>query len=116
MNINYFKAIVLSVFLILPFSINAQESQSDSRLTDSECRSLSDLAGSIMKSRQSGVPMTRAMGITDDIELPSFKELVRSFVIQAYKEPHYQSEKYKQRAIVSFSDNIYLECLNFVGD
>lgn len=113
MNVNYFKAVALVFLLGFSFSSTAQENISGG-LTDGECRALSDLAEAIMKNRQAGVAMTRAMEVTDGIEIEYLRKLVRGFVIEAYKEPHYQTESYKQRAITNFSDVVYLECLDFV--
>lgn len=117
----YFVAVMSIIFAIsfLPqFNPNSTTSTPSSTPGQEEslentCHLIAGLSSEIMRARQSGVPMTDAMNVVNDIEIEQVKKLTRSIVIQAYKENIWSTEKYKQRAINEFSNSLYLECLEY---
>lgn len=69
------------------------------------CKTYSDLAETVMKARQAGVSMSRAMEVVSD------DPAVRELVIMAYDEPRMSVEKNQQRSIEDFRDSAYLACI-----
>ena len=69
------------------------------------CEQLGGTAELIMKHRQANKPMNQIMTIVKQ-HAPALSVLV----IQAYKEPLYSSESYKQKAIAEFRNDIELIC------
>jgi hypothetical protein len=63
------------------------------------------LARVIMQARQTGTSMEQSMAIAKS------DPLIRSLVVQAYTEPHYQTEAAKERAAGDFADAAMLACL-----
>lgn len=90
--------LLLATLLLMPLMAHA-----------GTCEELSDLSGSIMKARQSGVSMQKAMAIAGD------DKYTRSKVIQAYEHSRFQTDEYQMRAISDFSDKAYLECIRSLG-
>lgn len=72
------------------------------------CAALGTLAASIMKGRQSGVPMSNMMAIARKNE--QIGSLVSAMVIAAYETPQFSGEKYRQRKVVEFQNDVMLEC------
>jgi len=64
--------------------------------TEDPCPMLGELAASIMENRQVGTPISDMMAVAPD------NDLVTSIVLQAYQEPRYSTEEYRQRAVDDF--------------
>lgn len=77
---------------------------------DSLCVSHGDLAGNVMKARQSGVSIERALEIAAGAEQP-FADIARKMVIKAYKHPRYATPAYMEKAISEFRNDYTVNCL-----
>ena len=94
------KKLLLAVALLTATSAQA--------LTHKECTSIGGLAKSVMDSRQSGVTISELLSL----EFPSeTADLVKAMAIDAYKEPHYSTEAYKNTSIVDFENEWYILCI-----
>ncbi len=71
------------------------------------CTLEADVAGLIMEARQYGIPMSKVMSQVND----NFKP----YVIIAYKDIKWSSEKRKQNSIGEMSSNAYLKCYESYG-
>lgn len=71
------------------------------------CTIIGNLSESIMKARQNGVSMS------DIMNMPSATSLGKAMTIDAFKEPRYSTEEFKQRAITDFRANWELACYEF---
>ena len=98
------KKLVLGVFFGAMFAMTNANSTD---LTIEDCASLSKTATSIMKARQSGVPLV-------DIIAISKSKLHKQMVVSAYKEPAFSTDKYKNKAVAEFSNSWMLSCVNLV--
>lgn len=96
--------LLFATLLIMPLVANA-----------GTCESLSDLSGSIMKARQAGVSMQKAMAIANDGNKEALNNYTRLQVIKAYDSPRFTTDDYQMRAISDFSDEAYLECVKVVN-
>jgi len=67
------------------------------------CEQVEKLAGTIMKARQNGTPMSRLIKKADS-------EGIKQLIVMAYEQPRFASEKYQKRAIEKFKNKVYLEC------
>lgn len=77
-------------------------------ITHEVCKELSFLSGTIMESRQEGVPMYDLMEIANqNPQLPIVKELV----ILAFEQPRYSVKSNQQDAVSEFQNEVYLECI-----
>ena len=74
---------------------------------DARCAQLAELAESIMRARQRGVPLARQMEIARENGI----DARRSIIIMAYEEPHYSTPSIQERVIGDFRDEIHLACL-----
>ncbi len=86
--------------LITLFSATSHASNDD--YVHEICSLESDVAGLIMEARQYGVPMPKVMSQVSD----SFKH----YVVSAYKDPRWSTEKRKQSSMGEASSNAYLRC------
>lgn len=77
---------------------------------DSACNALATLAKSIMGSRQSGMPMTKAIGLINS-ENKEVADVTRKLVIAAYEEPAWNNKALQQKATTDFQNRIYLPCI-----
>jgi len=69
------------------------------------CGPVADLAKTIMKARQSGMSIVKAMEIAGD------DKGVQAIVRLAYMEPRYSSELYRESAATDFETEVYLICI-----
>lgn len=69
------------------------------------CGPVADLAKAVMKARQSGMSVVKAMEIAKD------DKGVQAIVRLAYMEPRYSSELYRENAATDFETEVYLICI-----
>lgn len=69
------------------------------------CGPVASLANTIMKARQSGMSIVKAMEIAGD------DKGVQAIVRLAYMEPRYSSDLYRENAATDFETEIYLICI-----
>jgi hypothetical protein len=68
------------------------------------CKGFSELAGAIMKGRQEGVSMAKAMEISES-------ETTQQIIVLAYERPRMQTEENKARYVDDFGNDVYLQCV-----
>lgn len=71
------------------------------------CGKFSELAGAIMKGRQNGVLMTKALEMAG----PSVGPKIMDIIEGAYSKPRYSSEEYRAAAVIDYSNEVMSECL-----
>ena len=98
------KTIIASIAFALAFAANAETQATDP--VQRACESRGELAASIMRSRQNGVPLSSLMS------LPSVQnnQLVQMMIQVAYGEPRYQTPAMQQRSIEDFRNEAELAC------
>lgn len=96
-----FVAVVIGLWAAMPVSAIAAEDWT------AKCKSVSELAQTIMKSRQAGVSMSSLIDMEID---PGIRALVTNMVMEAYDSPRYNTEDIKQQTISDFRDEWYLKC------
>lgn len=69
------------------------------------CGPVASLANTIMKARQSGMSIVKAMEIAGD------DKGVQAIVRLAYMEPRYSSDLYRENAATEFETEVYLICI-----
>lgn len=77
------------------------------------CGDIANLAGTIMKVRQQGIPIHTIMdklesNFTGD---PKLLEVVQIMLEHAYKTPQYRNPSVQRQAITDFQNTYYLECV-----
>lgn len=96
------KAIILGMALaILP--VAAEETKKED-----VCATIGELADSIMKARQIGVPMSKAMTVAKDTDW------LQEMVIKAYEQPAYQSDGMQKKAVSDFVNDYLVVCYKAV--
>lgn len=96
------KIILLACLLTL--NINAETTTKNKY---SICDDISSLAKAIMINRQSGVSMSKMMGV-------AISPLALSIIKMAFSEP--RLEYLKEDIAVNFSNKIHLECVTQIDD
>ena len=97
------KAILILLLLATPATLAAAETIHE------RCTAVSQLAEQTMRNRQDGVPIVKMMETSQD-ETPLGK-LTRAIILDAYKRPKFRTKSYQVEAATSFSNDIYLECI-----
>jgi len=85
-------------------SSETQSERPDRREIAEQCRRYEEFAETLMQGRQAGVPMSTALGTTDN-------ELLNHLVVSAYEKPRYGTENMQQREVEDFRNEVYLECI-----
>lgn len=76
------------------------------------CLWVSNLAESIMKSRQNEAPMAKVMGVFSGGDAPDeIKKVMKDMVIDAYESPAFSSDANKAKAVAQFQNEMYLACV-----
>ena len=81
----------------------AESAQRDQAL----CTTLGEFAGSIMESRQVGIPLSKML---EAVAEGGKDTLSRSLILAAYDTPRYNGATYRQRAIDEFRNDIEIRC------
>lgn len=74
------------------------------------CEQFGELAESIMKSRQTGVPLSSLMNVIKDTPETDGNEIFRNMIVMAYDEPRYSSDNMQRRAIEDYRNLWELGC------
>lgn len=67
------------------------------------CKQIESMASVVMKARQYNVPASKMMELAEN-------ELRVAMIEEAFSEPLYSSEEYKQKAIQGFANKYYMQC------
>lgn len=85
-------------------------------LTDEECSRAAHLAASIMGARQKGASLDSALKVlSDHIKDPAAADAGKKLILEAYKQPRFNTEENQQRAVDDFRDDVHLACLTGSG-
>lgn len=72
------------------------------------CGIMGELAEAIMAIRQSGTPMSKAMGIASADE--TFSSVATKLIVAAYDTPQYRTEANQKDAAARFRNDFEVEC------
>jgi len=98
------RAIVLVCLLGLTGFAHAGDDKPKKSMVDDPCRVVADIAGNVMRMRQSGLPITEAMDGAGD------SKIVQLLVMQAYEMPKFSRSENREESAVEFSNRSYLDC------
>jgi len=79
------------------------------------CSSYKVMAVTIMTNRQNEVDMSAMIEIAMNGD-PIIQDLTVTLIVEAYEEPSYSSESYKEKAISEFANKVYLGCFKTFKD
>ena len=105
----FVAAITLAVALPIGGTAHAETSAVDDAINDATCIVVGMLAKQIMSARQSGVPMSKVLGVLDG-EDANADGLTRTLTIQAYDYPRFSGSEYQERAITEFENEAMVMC------
>ena len=71
---------------------------------DPVCESLGGYARTVMESRQLGVPLSKVMGVVKG------DSIATKIALDAYEQPRFQSEEFRQTAIEDFGNKWETTC------
>lgn len=93
------KSIVAAIIISMSLAVSANAASQSSA-----CLELASTASIIMKARQSGVTIVRAL------EISQGSAAVTAVVNLAYMKPRYQSDEYREIAAQEFEAEVYMLC------
>ena len=74
------------------------------------CKTLEKFAGVVMEKRQNGALMSGLIRVADEQNDESSKDVMKKIILKAYERSMYSTDVYKQKAITTFKNKIYMEC------
>ena len=99
------KKLLLSLLLAAPLAANASMS---------ECYTLLQMSNVIMKSKQAGVPITQMVNFNEqqykETKDKNSHDLVDYMIRDAYSQPDYSSQIYKDEQLNEFNAKYYGMC------
>lgn len=72
------------------------------------CENFSNLAGTIMQKRQAGESPAELIRKVDKKMQP----MIQRIVLIAYKQPQFETVKYKNKAVQGFRNEAFIQCMN----
>lgn len=114
------KKLLMLFILVIPCLTYAKPNTSSKKMTDKQlaeaiCQKQGELAEYIMIGRQNGDSAIDAMKKNDELYSELHNDLlyaiIKKFIIDAYNEPQYATEKYQRRVVNEFSSQKYIECI-----
>ena len=105
----FVAVITLAVALSIGGTAHAETSAVDDAINDATCIVVGMLAKQIMSARQSGVPMSKVLGVLDG-EDANADGLTRKLTIQAYDYPRFSGSEHQERAITEFENEAMVMC------
>nr|WP_181717087.1 hypothetical protein [Psychrobacter sp.] len=83
-------------------------------IKNNTCDSISEFSEVAMKARLNGAPIQKMLNIIDtsNEESAELKAALKDITIRAYKQPDYQTEEMRERAIREFALKQYLSCID----
>ena len=95
----------------------ATETMTPTEVASLVCPLQGQLAESIMRHRQSGVPFMDSMRVNSSAEDPYIRQLAVAMVRYVYATPRYRSFEFQARAVDDFRDYVVGKCWDVVvGD
>jgi hypothetical protein len=79
------------------------------------CSGGSELGRQLMTMRQNGTDISKLMKIADDEGNPLARKSIRQMVLDAYRQPRFQTPEMKKQAIDDFGNDAYLKCMDLLN-
>jgi hypothetical protein len=105
-------AAILVLLVVISLGIYSPvtgQSKSLSKGQLDHCENIAGWAETIMKKRQSGVSLSKALATP--MPGQDNDNLHEAMVLEAYKHPHYNTPEYQQRSVGNFRNKVHLYCL-----
>jgi len=103
-NIKYIPGMLTAAILIS--SVTDQPAKAND--WRDRCKMDAQVAASVMKGRQKGVPMAEMMDVVT--KNTTNEAAAEALVIAAYERPRYGSNEMRQRSVEDFHNDFYLAC------
>lgn len=108
------KLIIGGLLLVLPIFANA--AKIDPKQHQQLCEQLHLIAKIFMDNRQDGLPVIDAMKINDNSftkdEDKYMHEIVQKIILDAYAQPQFGTQEYKQKESREFANKYYVGCMS----
>jgi hypothetical protein len=79
--------------------------------TIKNCKSLEKFARSIMKARQSDIPMSKVYESIKSEDNPQLEQALQQMVVDVYSLPSFSSQQMKEKMINDYGNQAFLECI-----
>ena len=100
------KRLILATLFTAALSFNLAAQETEDNSIGGICKSYSELAGNIMAARQANMPIIKVYEIADG------NGIAIAMIKDAYAQPLFTTENYKNDIIVTFSNDVFLSCIN----
>lgn len=108
------KILVAGVLICLSLSAYAKNTSNTSH--EENCRMYMEVANTIMKKKQNGLPLIKALEANDS----AFKQnpdknmhkIISMIIRDAYEQPNYSTPSIKEEQLNEFSAKYYLGCIS----
>ena len=102
LTINKFLSTLVLASALTLYSVHVQ--------ANDFCADQSELASSIMKLRQMGVPVSKMMKAANTSSDPLLRKVLVSYTELAYERVRYSTKEYQHKAVVDFGTEVYNMC------
>lgn len=102
LTINKFLSTLALASVLTLYSVHVQ--------ANGFCADQSELASSIMKLRQMGVPVSKMMKAANTSSDPLLRKVLVSYTELAYERVRYSTKEYQHKAVVDFGTEVYNMC------
>ena len=76
-----------------------------------DCNQFATLAEHVMRSHQSGVPLTSVMSnFEENVSSAAARKVLKKMAVLAYEQPRYSTDKFQRKAIAEFRDDFATAC------
>lgn len=111
--------IKLYVCILMLLSSTIVSAESVKPVSDSQheknCRDIMGVANTFMKARQNGMSLAKMLEVNDraylDTKDSNMRKISTMIIRDAYEQPNYKTESYKQEQLNEFSAKYYLGCM-----
>lgn len=111
--------IKLYACILILVSSSIVSAESVQPVSDSEheknCRDIMRVANTLMKARQNGMSLDKMLEVNDraylDTQDSNMRQISQMIIRDAYDQPNYKTESYKQDQLNEFSSKYYLGCM-----
>ena len=108
------KKLLIAVFLIF-LSFGAYAKNTSNANHEENCRMYMEMANTIMKQKQNGMPLIKALEANDSAlkQNPdkNMHKIVGLIIRDAYEQPNYSTPSIKEEQLNEFSAKYYLGCM-----
>jgi hypothetical protein len=103
------SGILSIVFFLFVLICPIKAAQADDSIQEM-CEAHSNLAKSIMRSRQYGLEMSQMMRIADKTDDSKISKLSKFFVVKAFKYPRVYDKEIESDVVSEFASDAYFQC------